>query len=528
MLYFLQSIDQFGVEQKLQIPPIKPTQKSALGGLVTLILYGVSLGYFLFQFYDWQSNNKLPKVTFLQEQIQDEQKLKLDGVLAEISYLKSLNNPIDPFNPQNLIFSPKLKLIPFDRQNVQIIPLNFSEEKLENGKIINKFLIEDIQLYNSPVNQAKRVQVNYQLTLGYCNPNSLQERQQCANQETINRFFNQTNFFQMFLYIEQFDPKTKSIVKIPKFYVFDMIKGQLYFNQFVLKVGELSMDDGFLLPNSNQQTYLSDLQVITAQYDQEYSKNVYGEELIQVLFFNLDQIKIVNMVEYPKISEILADTGSIITWILSISFLVSKYNENLSMQNTQNEVIQMYYHDYIDFKIQKNWLGKIKSINYKEKEYDPQKSEKILNKLDQIVVEKMNYLNLQNEVAKLQLILQKHLGLQQIKKYLESKYNLELLFDKLCTLEKTSNQQQINQIHILNEHQFEAASQQGESEIRVNEEVYLEQEIEQKIALLNIKLVEREGAQIKELNSNLEIQESFENSNTYIKVINAQKPVDLK
>ena len=36
------------------------------------------------------------------------------------------------------------------------------------------------------------------------------------------------------------------------------------------------------------------------------------------------------MVEYPKISEILADTGSIISWILSISFIVSKYNEDFS------------------------------------------------------------------------------------------------------------------------------------------------------------------------------------------------------
>ena len=55
------------------------------------------------------------------------------------------------------------------------------------------------------------------------------------------------------------------------------------------------------------------------------------------------------MVEYPKISEILADTGSIITWILSISFIVSRYNENLCLQNTSKKVISMYYPDFTDF-----------------------------------------------------------------------------------------------------------------------------------------------------------------------------------
>ncbi|CAD8131319.1 unnamed protein product [Paramecium sonneborni] len=241
----------------------------------------------------------------------------------------------------------------------------------------------------------------------------------------------------------QFDPRNKQIIKVPRIFVFDILKKQIFYNQFVLKAGELTLDDGFLFPNSNKFTYLSDLSILSTQYDQEFSKKSFGKELISVFFFTLDQIKIVNMVEYPKISEILADTGSIITWNLSISFIVSKQNENICLQKTQNEVIQMYYHDFIDFKIQKNWLGKVIRVNYKEKEYDPKKSEEILSRLNQIVIKKMNYLNLQNEVAILQLILQEHLGLQQIKKYLESKYKLELLFDKLCHLKKHQTNKQI-------------------------------------------------------------------------------------
>ncbi|CAD8109603.1 unnamed protein product [Paramecium sonneborni] len=215
------------------------------------------------------------------------------------------------------------------------------------------------------------------------------------------------------------------------------------------------------------------------------------------------------MVEYPKISEILADTGSIISWILSISFIVSKYNENICLQKTQKEVIQMYYNDFIDFKIKKNLLGKIKSVNYKEKEYDPQKSEEILQKLDQIVIEKMNYLNLQNEVAKLQQILQEHLGLEKIKKYLESKSKLELLFDKLGVPEKKI--QSVNQILPTDQQCMRASQLQVNSETETFQQMQntLDQELEERIELLankNIRQIQKQGPQNLQQSLNINLQ----------------------
>ncbi|CAK93420.1 unnamed protein product (macronuclear) [Paramecium tetraurelia] len=444
MLYFLQSIDQFGVQQKLQIPPINPTQKSVFGGLVTLTLYSISLGYFLFQFVDWQQNNKLPKVTSLQQQINVEQKLKLQGVFAEISYFQELSHQIDPFDPQNMILQP---LLVSSSSYYDQTPINatFQYRKTQEGKTQNKLLIEDIVISNSPISSQDHKYTNYQLTFTYCNPELLQDGQKCANQDLINKYFQQDNYFQILIYLEQFDPRNKQITKIPKFFVFEMMQKSYFQNMFTLKSGDLIMDDGFLFPNSNQQTYLSDLSVLTTQFDQEYAQKAYGQDIIAVLYFNLDQVKTVNMVEYPKISEILADTGSIISWILSISFIVSKYNENLSNDKAQKDIITMYYHDFNDFIIQKNWMGQIKKVNYKGKDYDLKKSIEILNKLDSIAIKKMNYLNLQNEVAKLQLILQEHLGIQQIKKYLQSQYKLESLFDKLG-IPDINYQSSLNQI----------------------------------------------------------------------------------
>ncbi|CAK90023.1 unnamed protein product (macronuclear) [Paramecium tetraurelia] len=524
MLYFLQSIDQFGVEQKLQIPPINPTQKSALGGLITLALYGVSLGYFLFQFIDWQTNNKLPKITSLYQQIDANQTIVQSGVFIEISYYQKLNNQIDPFNPKQLIFNPIFQLVPNNWDELSNLTLRFEQEQSESGKIINKFFIDDIEIIKSQPAQSQISSREYQLLLGYCRQDQLIQGHQCADEETINQFYDQENYFQVQLYIEQFNPKTKQFKKVPKFFIFDMMPGSLFQNQFTLQAGELELDDGFFLPKNTKYSYLSDVQIIQTTYDWPYSRKVYGEELISLLFFTLDQIKLVNNVEYPKISEILADTGSIIQWILSISFLVSKYNENICLQKAQREIISMYYHDFTDFQINKNWLSKIKSVNFKGREYDPSKSEEILNRLNRMAVEKMNYLNLQNEVAKLQLILQEHLGLQQIKKYLETKYKLEHLFDKLCIPEK--NIQSTNQI-LPSDNQYIRNQQQqlsSETDILHQKEITLDQEFDERIYLLVSKNIRKllpssppnQENQDSSQNINLQVM-NLEQSQSYLK-----------
>ncbi|CAK93421.1 unnamed protein product (macronuclear) [Paramecium tetraurelia] len=447
MSYFLQLIDQFGVQQKLQIPRNQTN--------ITKLFRWIR--YFLFQFVDWQQNNKLPKVTSLQQQINVEQKLKLQGVFAEISYFQELSHQIDPFDPQNMILQPLLvssssyydvQLFYFLVNTYQcnfLIQENLGRQNIKyaldrryyNFKFANKFI--GLQIYQLSINLYI---LQSRITLRWIKMRKLRFNQQIL----LIRY----NYFQILIYLEQFDPRNKQITKIPKFFVFEMMQKSYFQNMFTLKSGDLIMDDGFLFPNSNQQTFLSDLSILTTQFDQEYAQKVYGQDIIAVLYFDLDQVKTVNMVEYPKISEILADTGSIISWILSISFIVSKYNENLSNDKAQKDIITMYYHDFNDFLFQKNWMGQIKKVNYKGKDYDLKKSIEILNKLDSIAIKKMNYLNLQNEVAKLQLILQEHLGIQQIKKYLQSQYKLESLFDKLG-IPDINRQSSLNQIVTFNQ-----------------------------------------------------------------------------
>jgi hypothetical protein len=78
-------------------------------------------------------------------------------------------------------------------------------------------------------------------------------------------------------------------------------------------------------------------------------------------------------IEFPKISEILADTGSIVTWILYLSLIVYKYNEYQSHLLSIEEIINTYYLDFKEFNFKKNIFGTFKSVSLNKKQYDPVK-----------------------------------------------------------------------------------------------------------------------------------------------------------
>ncbi|CAD8110327.1 unnamed protein product [Paramecium sonneborni] len=431
MYNFFKTIDQFGIEQKLSIPAINPTQRSAIGGVATLALYGLSFAYFLYEFIDWQQNNKLPKITSLQKQIEIAENVKAEGVFAEISHFGSNENNIDPFDPDNLIFYPILTSQTNNKDENQIFKSRLKHQNFENGYVSNKFLIENANFFGSPSYASQLIYQDYQILFGFCDPSTLEQGYSCANQDTVEKFKKQQNLFQISIYIQQYDTKTKSLIKIPKFYTLDLSIDQTQSCTFYIQANQIDVDDGFLFPNSNKQIFFSDFIMFSNVQDIIQSEKIYGQQIFLSAYFTMDQIKSVVYIEYPKISEILANAGSIITWILQISFIFIKYNEMICTQNARKDVIQMFYTDYRDFSIKTNFLGKMTELKIKEKYYDIQKINSFFESLHQMVDQKMSYINLQFEVSRIQLILQEFLGLDQMKKYLQQNHRLESILDKL-------------------------------------------------------------------------------------------------
>jgi len=83
--------------------------------------------------------------------------------------------------------------------------------------------------------------------------------------------------------------------------------------------------------------------------------------------FKLGAIRDDTWVEYPKISEVLAEIGSIVSIILVFSYLAILRNESKLYNDAITCVIQMYYPEIKNVAFIKNWWGQVQEIYLKNK-----------------------------------------------------------------------------------------------------------------------------------------------------------------
>ncbi|CAD8183973.1 unnamed protein product [Paramecium octaurelia] len=506
---FLLSIDQFGIEERVLFQRSISTKRSAFGGLMTLFLYGIILSYGLYQLIDWIENNKLPKVTSTSIQINHSETVQGFGKFSEICYLQQMSNRIDPFNPKQLIYYPILMINPSQQQIDGIV---FEQEILDSGKVVNKFVLYDIELVGSPLQSQQLAQKDYQLTFKRCNPDKIQKGMQCADETTYNLYKEQQNLFQIQIYIQQFNIKTKQLDKIPKFYVINMLEDKLMFYNFQLECSLISIDDGILFPNSRQQTFFYNMQQLVQAYDADYTNKYFSKDIVMILYYTLDQIKQETLYEYPKISEILADTGSIVSWFFSLSYIVTLYNKELSMQSIITEIIQMYYNDVKNLSIKKNWYGKVTEISFKDKSCDNIKMQKLLKKLEELAIQKLDYKNILLELSKLQNLLVRQLGWEQIQQQLIQSQKLESLIDKYGLQDQKDSSHVANLIFPQGElSNMNLKQQEGlEGESNLNIEQSLVQELEKQVCLFsyldNLKILIEDKTSLIDFKDNHQIQ----------------------
>lgn len=60
---FLRRIDQFGASYKPSYVLGEVQFKTSLGGLLSIVLYGLSLAYLIYELIMWKSGKILPRIT---------------------------------------------------------------------------------------------------------------------------------------------------------------------------------------------------------------------------------------------------------------------------------------------------------------------------------------------------------------------------------------------------------------------------------------------------------------------------------
>jgi len=68
---------------------------------------------------------------------------------------------------------------------------------------------------------------------------------------------------------------------------------------------------------------------------------------------------------YPKVGEVFANIGSIISFLFLIKYVIIAMNFSEMKNSILDKIADSYFNDLANCEISKTWYGKIKSITLK-------------------------------------------------------------------------------------------------------------------------------------------------------------------
>ncbi|CAD8089110.1 unnamed protein product [Paramecium sonneborni] len=401
---FLRRIDQFGASYKPSYAHGEVQFKTSLGGLLSVLLYGLSLAYLIYELILWNSGKILPKITSQQTKIETYSLLFDQVTIASFCLRKhtSIQDQIDPFDPNNVILLPILYEILDDVvTSPQTLLSNKKSEK--HGTYLIE--VKNIELSNNEHESLDHPNKEYLLIFQACLQELLPYGWQCAEEETIKQFFNQKqNQLSVHTYINQYNTSTKKIDIVEQDYYASFDNKTTYFSQIVVGSTNISIDTGFLLESLEILEFPSQIQSYIQQMDLDYFAHIFKHNVFIVFEFELGTLQETLHVEYPKVSEVLANIGSIISFFLFFSHVAYMINEKNLELKVLRTLIEMYYPQIKDITFKKSFFGKVIEIMYKNQKVS-QSFYQTYNKLLDISKTKLCLTNQLYEVSRLQFIL---------------------------------------------------------------------------------------------------------------------------
>ncbi|CAD8180648.1 unnamed protein product [Paramecium pentaurelia] len=399
---FLRRIDQFGANYKPSYAYGEVQYRTSLGGLLSIILYGLSLAYLIYEMVLWKSGRILPKITSLNTEIETYQ-LSFDKVVSFcLRRHKSITDQIDPFDPNHVVLIPMLYEI-IDDELQDPLPLFSTKKSDKHGTTLIE--LKDIQLSNNQHQSIKYPNKEYMLILQQCVQTILPLGWCCADDDIIKRFFNQRqNQLSIQTFFNQFNTSTRQLDLVEQDYYASIDNKTTYFSQITICTSNVSIDTGFILESLEIMEFPSSTQQYIQQMDLDYFTHTFHKEVYVVFEFQLGTLQQTVVIEYPKISEVLANIGSIISFFLFFSHFAYIINEKNLESKVVRTLIEMYYPQMKQITFEKNFFGKVINIRY-QNQLIAISFLKSYKKLLRIASAKLCLTNTLYEISRLQFII---------------------------------------------------------------------------------------------------------------------------
>ncbi|KAM3129606.1 hypothetical protein pb186bvf_018287 [Paramecium bursaria] len=384
----LSLFDCFGTSIQIRGYQGETTQKSIMGGVVTLSVYTLSFCYFIYIMILWQAGEIGPTVGRYNE-VQN-YSIYQSGEQSLLDFIfYPFENYIDPFQEQNIILMP---LLMYEISGKLTQPKSL----LQNIKVsqYNSSLIQTTNLTLILSNIANQNYQDAQIYIVDCDEKYLYEKQQCASQEIVDKFKQQVNYIYFYNSIQTFNTKLKQIQTVQKkqYLAFDF--NDCYNLYMQMNSANLNVEDGLLFQNLNFYQYIDDISILSQVQSKEFNLKSLGINYYFCFVLKLSPIAYQVDVRYQNLGEIFAMVGSIASVLMSVGILM----EYLNGYYQDNILIYKILSQYFPNKIQINEIGQITEIKGLQ---DYQQ----IKKLQELAEGKLNILNIIYSISRLELFL---------------------------------------------------------------------------------------------------------------------------
>ncbi|CAD8194939.1 unnamed protein product [Paramecium pentaurelia] len=404
---YVKMADIFGVQFKQEIHKDEKLQKSVFGGVLSIIVTSVSLGYFIYIMDQWRNSNILPKSTNIIKAENYSSIQFSNENLFELCYWKYQEDIIDPFRTTDNILMPiGIYVIAGIPQKPFSLLSNITTLSTYNS---NLFYVENLNIiqnsgFNPLLNQTKELLI----IITKCKQYLLSENQTCASENEIENFFiSQTNILSFWINTKYFNSKSR---------IFDIVKKQYYISfekeraqqiQVIVKQQNTIIDSGILFGDFEEKDFIFDAQFLISTISIDFFKKMINMDSYLTFTIRLDPFSYDTQIVYPKLGEVLAQVGSIVSMIMMVQYLAYYYNENL-LENTLVEAV-------------------LKSLvlNYDSLKKSQEKSQRITyNNLQKLAKQKLVFMNIINELSRIELFLLSFYDSIQISKISQLKFQI--------------------------------------------------------------------------------------------------------
>ncbi|KAL4473758.1 hypothetical protein ABPG74_022622 [Tetrahymena malaccensis] len=327
----LQKLDFFSEQFSFLLGPEKK-KKTPEGGLYTIIAFSLSIGYLIYLLVFYFENKFIPKITSQLKIQTNKQNITFSQSIFGFTY-SSIGQTLQQLQQSTgklyLIFQAYQSSIALQQQDyVDLSIIDCTDQNFQGYFCLDFSKMSDQQktLFIDPNTQQIS---QYILTVQPC-----VGLPTCASPDEIKSKIIDTNFqFYVKIRIVQFNEQTQQYEEGFQIDLISFDDGLALQNQYQLIQSITTVNQGFLFQTSSIQKSITGFQKSSAYYTQNNLLKKAGFTGYAQLFFYLQQNQQINHIQYPLITEVLAQFMPILNILFTIGIFTRLFSEQKIVEN---------------------------------------------------------------------------------------------------------------------------------------------------------------------------------------------------